>query len=281
MSNRIIINADDYAISPGVSRSIRSLIENERVSATSCMTGSEFWNEDGNALRKIMAPKFSAGLHITLTDQRACLKSETLAPAGKLPSLGGLWRGILAGRIQRRDLELEIYAQIELFKDIMWRAPDHIDGHHHIQHLPIVRDIILELWASERVKRNAWLRVTNDSLLRIALRRTAIMKTIGISFTGFGLRHRAKQLGIPVNDGFAGIYDLAPGSDFEAVCRKSLSTLSPKMIFMCHPGHPDDALALKDTVTTQREIEHRYLQSPEFAAELDGCKGELAHCFDP
>lgn len=131
MSNRIIINADDYAISPGVSRSIRSLIENERVSATSCMTGSEFWNEDGNALRKIMAPKFSAGLHITLTDQRACLTSETLAPAGKLPSLGGLWRGILAGRIQRRDLELEIYAQIELFKDIMGRAPDHIDGQQH------------------------------------------------------------------------------------------------------------------------------------------------------
>lgn len=281
MSSRIIINADDYAISPGVSRSIRSLIGDGRITATSCMTGSEFWAEDGKTLARMTSSEFSAGLHITLTDQRACLSTPTLAAAGKLPSLGGLWRGILTGRIRRHDLELEIHTQIDRFHDVMGRLPDHIDGHHHIQQLPVIRDIVLDLWKSGRVEKNAWLRVSGDRMPRILRRGTAPVKACIISIISSGLLRKAKQRGIPVNDGFAGVYDLQPGSNFEAVCRRAFSVLSPQMVFMCHPGYPDEALALKDSVTTQREIERRFMESPGFTAIIKGCDGELSRHFDP
>jgi chitin disaccharide deacetylase len=37
---------------------------------------------------------------------------------------------------------------------------------------------------------------------------------------------------------------------------------------MCHPGHPDEALAAVDDVTDAREGEFTYLHGPDFPADI-------------
>ena len=49
---RIVLCADDYGYSPGVSRGIRELLDHERLSATSCMVVFSEFAEDGPLLNR-------------------------------------------------------------------------------------------------------------------------------------------------------------------------------------------------------------------------------------
>lgn len=280
MNVQLIINADDYAISPGVSKAIRALLMAGRITATSCMTGSEFWAKEGVRLRNLQCGPYSAGLHVTLTEQSSCIRTETLAPNGVLPSLGQLWRGVCSGKIKRIDIEAEILAQIRQFSRVYGGPPGHVDGHHHVQQLPVVRDVILGLWMNGTLPAETWLRVSADSLPRIFKRGSAPLKALFIAAAGCGLRSETEKRGISVNDGFAGAYDLKPGSDFSNVCRRAIAVPSPRMVFMCHPGHADIALEEKDSVTEQRDVEYDFLMSETFLTLLDGFAGKLVARFD-
>ena len=50
---RFVLCADDFALSPGVSRGIIDLIARGRLSATGCMTVSPFWPEHAEWLRPL------------------------------------------------------------------------------------------------------------------------------------------------------------------------------------------------------------------------------------
>src|ERR1700686_2465618 len=67
---RIWLCADDYALSPGVNRAIRDLIERGRLNATSVMVvGPSIGRDEAGALRTAAAnsPRCAIGLHVTLT----------------------------------------------------------------------------------------------------------------------------------------------------------------------------------------------------------------------
>ncbi len=276
---QLVINADDYAISPGVSEGIRKLILAGRVSATSCMTGSEYWVDEGAQLRKLQGSAFSAGLHITLTDQNSSHITASLAPHGRLPSLKSLWFGLVSGKIKSSDIELEINTQVEKFVQVYGAPPQHIDGHHHVQQLPKVRKLILDLWKNNVLPRDTWLRVSSDTFARCVLRGINPIKEVAISLTATGFRSEAKTAGVCVNDGFAGVYDLRYGSNFEKVCERALNNPTSRMVFMCHPGLADAALAERDPVAGQRSVENDYLTSDQFAVLLNSSPGKLVQSF--
>src|SRR5262245_10068587 len=83
----IVLCADDYAVAPGVSRAICALIEQGRLSATSCMTVSPHWPEHARWLRPL-GDRADIGLHLTLTDH-APIGAMRLAADGRLPPLAG------------------------------------------------------------------------------------------------------------------------------------------------------------------------------------------------
>ena len=279
MDAQLIINADDYAISPGVSEAIRKLIEAGRITATSCMTGAEEWPEEGRRLKALVPGTFSAGLHVTLTDQVACVRTPTLAPDGVLPPLKRLWWGVRAGQIMHKDIEAEVRAQVARFIDVYGGPPGHVDGHHHVQQFPLVRDVILDLWSDETVPYSSWLRISADTPVRIFKRGTAPLKALLIAAAGRGLKKAARRRGISVNDGFAGIYNLQPGADFATVCRCAFAYPAPKTVFMCHPGHADSALAKKDSVTYQRDAEFDFLLGDQFRDMIETSHVSLVPSF--
>ena len=67
---RLIVNADDYAFTPGISRGIRELLSTRRISATSVMAASQYWPQEAAAL-KAVAGDADIGLHLTLTGVEA------------------------------------------------------------------------------------------------------------------------------------------------------------------------------------------------------------------
>ena len=84
-----ILCADDYALSPGVTRGILDALGKGRLNATGAMTNRPLWKE---AAPDVAAFSDSAdiGLHLNLTFGAPLGPRPTLAPSGVFPRLGPL-----------------------------------------------------------------------------------------------------------------------------------------------------------------------------------------------
>lgn len=264
---RIVVCADDYGLTPGVSRGIRELIEARRISATSVMTGSEFWPSEAAAL-KAVAGDADIGLHVTLTDQAPLGAMPTLAPHGRLPPLATVFRAGLTRRLPLAEIEAEIERQVEAFVMHYGAPPAHIDGHHHMHQLPGVRDIVVRIAA--RVGRGrTWVRSCAERHAIIARRGIAPLKTAIIGALGPGVARRAVSAGVPINQGFSGAYDFAhEARPLADLFGRFLDGLGASGLMMCHPGYADADLAARDVMTTARETELAFLMSDAWPALL-------------
>ena len=104
---RLIVNADDYAFTPGISRGIRELLSTRRISATSVMAASQYWPQEAAAL-KAVAGDADIGLHLTLTDHNPIGAMATFAPSGRFPALMPLLKGALLRNVPLSEIDAEI-----------------------------------------------------------------------------------------------------------------------------------------------------------------------------
>lgn len=264
---RIVVCADDYAFTPGVSRAIRELIAARRISATSVMTGSEFWPDEAAAL-KAVAGDADIGLHVTLTDQKPIGTMPIFAPDGRFPPLATVFRSGLLRRLPLDEIEAEIERQVEAFVAHFGAPPAHIDGHHHMHQLPGVRDIVVRI--AKRVGAGrTWVRSCSEPRSAILRRGVGITKAMIIGALGPAVERRARTAGVPVNSGFAGAYDFTTETRATAdLFRRFTSHLTVNGLVMCHPGYADATLAARDPMTTAREAEHAYFMSDAWLALL-------------
>jgi chitin disaccharide deacetylase len=258
---RLILCADDYALAPGVSRTIRELIAAGRLSATGCMTVRHFWPEEAQRLRPL-ADQADIGLHLTLTDFPPLGPMPGLAPEGKLPALGRLLALALLGRLPAAEISAELERQLDAFERHFGRPPAFLDGHKHIQQFPGVREAVITLWQRRLGSARPW--------LRIADKPSRNPKGWPIAFLGRGLRRGAVRAGIPVNDRFSGIYDLTDRVPYAGLFERFLADTSDgqRPLIMCHPGEIDAELIAVDPVTVAREAERRFFAGAEFLPML-------------
>lgn len=272
---RIWLCADDYGLSDGVNRAIRDLIERGRLNATSVMTVTPAIGRDPAAALTASVAKSlhcAIGLHVTLTAPFRPLTMHFRPLDGDMflpfPRL------LRAGLMHRLDAELvhaEVLAQLATFHDLFGRAPDFVDGHQHAQLFPQVRDGFLRA-VKERAP-DAWVRQCgrDGPLARITGPKTLVLSVLSTQF-----RAKASRAGLRFNPAFAGAYDFTRTSDFAALMQGFVEGLPEDGLVMCHPGFVDETLKSLDPLTTQREIEHAYLASDDFAALLDLNKVTLA-----
>lgn len=271
---RLVVCADDYAITPGVSRSIRALLAARRISATSVMAASEFWPAEADALKAVAAGA-DIGLHVTLTDQRPLGAMPALAPDGRFPPLGALYKGGMLHRLPLGEIAAEIERQVESFVVHFGAPPAYLDGHHHVHQLPGVRDVVIGL-AAKLGKGRIWVRCCHERPAVVARRGVATAKALVIGALGRGLARRAAREGIPVNDGFSGAYDFAAERrPFAELVRRFVMAARENSLMMCHPGYSDAALAERDVMTTARDGEHEFLMSEAWPALLAASSLEL------
>ncbi|WP_298280940.1 ChbG/HpnK family deacetylase [uncultured Bradyrhizobium sp.] len=272
---RIWLCADDYGLSDGVNRAIRDLIERGRLNATSVMTVTPAIGRDAAAALTASvakSPRCAIGLHVTLTAPFRPLTMHFRPLDGDMflpfPRL------LRAGLMHRLDAELvhaEVLAQLATFHDLFGRAPDFVDGHQHAQLFPQVRDGFLRA-VKERAP-DAWVRQCgrDGPLARITGPKTLVLSVLSTQF-----RAKASRAGLRFNPAFAGAYDFTRTSDFAALMQGFVEGLPEDGLVMCHPGFVDETLKSLDPLTTQRETEHAYLASDDFAALLDLNKVTLA-----
>jgi predicted glycoside hydrolase/deacetylase ChbG (UPF0249 family) len=260
---RIRLCADDYGISPGVNRAIRDLIERERINATSVMVvGPAAGRDEIEALKTVGArhPHCAIGLHVTLTAPFHPLTMHYRPLDGGLfPPLSKMLRASLSRRLEPEMILDEVAAQIAAFTERFGRAPDHVDGHQHVQIFPRVRGAFLA--AVKNAAPGAWVRQCG--------RRQPLARSLGtpkallLDVLSAGFRRQAAHAGIRFNPAFAGAYDFTK-PDFAALMQDFLDGSPDGGLIMCHPGFVDDTLIALDPVTGQREREYAFLSGDGF-----------------
>lgn len=274
---KLCLCADDYGISPAVSRAIRDLIGRGRLNATSVMvTAPSFSAAEARALAEVAGPKRRAaiGLHFTLT---APFRPASTAyrPVARDGAFLGLARTFVAGLHWRLDpaaLAAEAESQLAAFQAAFGRLPDFVDGHQHVQLLPQVSDAVLA--AMRRMAPGAWIRQCGRAVP--PWRGWGDPKGLLLDRLSARLHARCARSGVPTNPAFAGTYNFKRATAFDALFGSFLQGLPDGGVVMCHPGFVDAELQRLDHFTTMREQEHAFFASDRFPAVLAAHGMELA-----
>ena len=265
-----ILCADDYGMTESVSRGLLEAAAAGRIFAASAMASLSDWRRaarDWAAAR----PPVDLGLHVTLTVGAPLGEMPHFAPSGEFPGVGALAAAAFARRLPREEIEAEILRQIDVFCDVAGAPPSHVDGHQHVHVMPGVRGALFAALARRNLQ-NTPVRDSSDAPARIARRRAFATKALKVNALATGFRGAAREAGHPLNQGFAGYSDFAPGRYDARQFATYLASPGPRHLVMCHPGRVDDALRRLDPVTEAREGELAFLLSAEFV-ELLAQKG--------
>lgn len=270
---RFALCADDYALTPGVSRGILELLQARRLTAVSVMTTQAGWPEAADEL-KAFEPVADIGLHLNLTLGVPLGAMPGLAPAGEFPAAGTLVRAAVLGRLPLGEIAAEITRQIDAFARHFGRMPNYVDGHQHVHILPGIRNALLRVLAGQGLSGRLWLRDPGDRIDAI-LARPIRGKALAVAVLAAGFAAQANDAGFAINDGFAGFSNFDPAGDYAALFAASLRSPGPRHLVMCHPGYADEALARLDPATLSRKTELAFFRSSAFTEILATSSAEL------
>jgi predicted glycoside hydrolase/deacetylase ChbG (UPF0249 family) len=254
----IILCADDYALTQGVSQAIGELAAAQRLSAASVLVTSAHWSASAPRLC-VHRGHLSVGLHLNLTLGAPLGPMPRLAPAGGFPGLRGLLTRALLGLLDIDEITAEIGRQLDRFELAMRVPPDHIDGHQHVHVLSGIRQALLETVRRRYPSRPPLIRDPSDRLQAITARRLAVPKAVVVGALALGFARAARDLGLAVNDSFAGFSNFDVNEPYANELRSALSQPGRRHIVMCHPGHPDAELATADPIAHRRHVEYEAL----------------------
>lgn len=254
----VLLTADDYGLTEGVSRAIEDLAKHRRLSATSALVTSRHWPAHAPRLAALRG-ELAVGLHLNLTLGAPLAALPRLAPQGRLPSVGELTFAALARRLACHEIEDEVQRQLDAFETGLRAPPDFIDGHQHVHALPQVRDAVLAVLGRRAMLAPLLVRNPADRLSRLVQRRSS-GKALLLAMLSAGFGRRARRVGLIVNDSFGGITDFRIDAAATDIA-DSLSTPGHLHVAMCHPGFPDAELAAVDPVTVRRQAEYDALMA--------------------
>ena len=265
---RLIINADDFALTAGINSAIlKAHLEGIVTSATLMANGSAF---DQAVSLTASAPSLSIGCHVMLVDGSSLLQPARVATllAGRdstsfCRSAGALaWRAITR-RIDPVHIELEAVAQIRKLQSA-GISVTHIDTHKHTHILPQILRPLLRAAKTCGVRK---IRNPFGPLLLAGLLRHASVWKRWIEFRALQtlartFRETVKRSGMITPDGTIGI--VATGALDKDLFHSLIENLSDgTWEFVCHPGYNDPELqSLQTRLRKSREQELQILTAP-------------------
>ena len=270
----LLLCADDFCLTRGIGGAIAGLVRAGRLGAFSCLSNGPAWAQDAVMVAGLRVTA-QAGLHFNLTEGRPI--SAGLARLWpQLPSLPRLLIDAHLGRLPLPQIADELAAQWQAFVAASGNAPDYIDGHQHVHHLPGVRGLLLD-WLARQPQ-------------PIPVRSTAAVAGPGFGFKRWviersGGRHLGRllvQRGLPHNRLLLGAYG------FEGAYRPLMQAWLAQVpvagaLLFCHPGQPsaDATRDAPDAIAAARQRELAYLASDDFGADLGAAGVVLAPAWQP
>jgi len=137
----LIVNADDFNLTPGVSAGILEAHDRGIVTSTTVFVNFPFHRD---ILKEIRRRKtLGVGLHLNITLGKPLLPSSCVSG---LADEGGFFRKPEDfSSVSRVELLLEYERQIGRFKEVFGKRPSHLDTHHQIHDDPAVFEVIRQL----------------------------------------------------------------------------------------------------------------------------------------
>jgi chitin disaccharide deacetylase len=260
----ICICVDDYGLHDGIDEACHRLVEQRRIGALSVMTDGPTWPRSAMPLRRVSPDVLDVGLHLNFT--------EVLGGAGPVwPLKSVLWRAPLH-LLPRQAIRESIRRQLGGLVEAMGRAPAHVDGHQHVQQLPVVRDLLLDelgeamtrLGLSAGAPGSPWLRcgLTPSSPDLPERRKARIIEAFGAR----AWARVAQGQGWRCSRHLLGVYGFdADASRLAQLWQAWLTTAGAEDVVMCHPAVHAPA---GDVIGPARQQEFQWLSGPAFGRML-------------
>lgn len=279
---RLIINADDFGMTPGVNRAIAESHRAGIVTSATLMANEGATDEA--ALLAAHLPSLSTGCHIVLVDgkpisdlkQVPSLVSQNGVPTQFRPDVAHLAAAAISGKVHEQDVHREASAQIERLQS-RGIALSHVDCHMHSHILPVVARSVLGAARAHGIRavRNpfepAWaVAATHKFSSPRSWNRSAqitVLRALRKQFLEGVERH-----GMKTTDGTIGI---AVTGLLNRQLLERLVTALPEGTWelVTHPGYHDKELARASTeLKESRAVELELLMSPA-TSELLGKHG--------
>jgi predicted glycoside hydrolase/deacetylase ChbG (UPF0249 family) len=235
---QLIVTADDFNLSAGVSRGIIAAHQQGIVTETSVLVNLGDLQQAAAWLSE--APRLALGLHLNITRGRPLAAPPTVA---ELLDAHGLFLGsphALPASLSATAVRAEFQAQYEAFVRAFGRQPQHLDTHHHVHQHPVVLEMLLQLAATWHLP----VRSIDPPMWAATVAR-------GVGSPSHFVGDAGDEPYWTVPRMLATIHALQPG----------LTEL------MCHPGYFDTAIAYS-RYGRQRDVERQTLCDPAVATAV-------------
>jgi hopanoid biosynthesis associated protein HpnK len=272
---RLIINADDFGLTPGVNRAIAEAHEQGVVTSATLMANSFAFDEAVRIAKS--SPRCSIGCHLVLLDGKPLVDPARLTSLvnGKegnsfRDGITGFAVRALSGRIDSDQVEAEATAQIRKLQSHGINV-SHVDSHKHTHMFPAVLHGILRAARTCGVNaiRNPFDVVAANFVRaqRGLWKRYAQMKTVRGLARHF--RRAVAKAGLRTPDGTLGI--VATGHlDPHLFCKIADHMPEGTWELVCHPGYLDaDLVSISTRLRQSRLRELAVLISPDTRAVLE------------
>jgi predicted glycoside hydrolase/deacetylase ChbG (UPF0249 family) len=231
----LVVNADDFGLTEGVSRAILRAHHQGIVTSTSVLALAPGFETTARMLAD--EPALGAGAHLALVGEDPPLLSAREIPTlvDKRGRLHLSWRRFLplaaAGRIDAGDVRRELSAQLDRIADA-GIAIDHLDTHQNLHLWPLVRDVMLELGEQHQVRATRVTRSAAKGPVGVVVRRLAR-----------ALVDRCDQLGWAYPDASTGLDDAGHLDEPRMVGALQMLAGQPAATaeLATHPGEHGDA----------------------------------------
>lgn len=137
---KLIVNADDFGYTPGISNGIIHGYKNGIITSTTVLTNIPDIEED--CLKLLELDNIGIGLHLNLTLEKPLTNGKTIQD-----NTGYFYdrKHLLFDQLDLIEVETEFRAQINQFIKLFNRLPDHLDSHHSIHDHPVLLSITQKL----------------------------------------------------------------------------------------------------------------------------------------
>lgn len=263
---RLIVNADDFGWTRGITDAILLSHRDGIVTSTSLMVNQPATNYSVEQLRTV--PTLGVGIHLNLTDGAPVLPADEVpslvASNGKFYPWTQLKHRLWHWQVSQREMEAEFVAQIRWMKERKL-TPTHADSHYHVHIYPCAVSAFARALCAEGILRARTYRLRyfgddgspryshggspfRSRLLAMYVSLTQFLWHRSLARPDYGLAPPIGNRACPsaVGETWMRTLEHLPAGTFE---------------LECHPGLLGEGFPLTDNLRTLRETELRALTS--------------------
>lgn len=232
----LIVNADDFNLTSGVSRGILEAFDHGVVTSTSVLIHRPIPGATLQALKRRRS--LGVGLHLNITWDRPLCDPKDVSSLVDARGYFKNRRQLDLSRVVKAELAREYERQIQTFRQIVGKWPSHLDTHHHLHEHPALFGVLVELALRFRLP------IRQCRLLRGKVRQSLL------------------KVGVRLTDRLVEDLDFRHAWN-EKSLEQALLSLDPGYHeLMCHPAICDRKLLERSSFNRPREEELRALCSP-------------------